>query len=438
VKIRFATNIVSIALLILGSCSREEGNIIIEGQDGNQQMSIFVTDTLTLHTKTVKEDSLPGNGLSYALLGSLNDPIFGNSKASIYADLTIVEPNNQFPNTLEPDSAILFIPSVDGLNFYGDRNYIHNITIAPITENIDPAKTYYQTDSFPLDLNLATQYTGQLINEYKDSLPYRNIKLSPYKGLRVKLSTDFAKFLMNMDSEAYETNAGLDAHLKGIALIPNSTKVGNGSLAVMDLTNIISNSYRAKILLYYSDTQTFMFGFSGKSSVINRGETGPYKSEIQTQLDNPKENYTTTYVQALSGVKTEIQIPYLLNLAKNGNISIQKAEIEFSAKDFDEYFFTAPRLSLFKPFTEGSQRNFLIEDAVSSSNYGGTYNRSNGTYTFTITRHLQNIINAQFFNKEDINLGLYLAVPSDQPVIGARSVIDHTKTRLLITYVKPN
>ena len=156
-KIRFTTNIVSIALLILGSCSREEGNIIIEGQDGNQQMSLFVTDTLTLHTKTVKEDSLPGNGLSYALLGSLNDPIFGNSKASIYADLTIVEPNNQFPNTLEPDSAILFIPSVDGLNFYGDRNYIHNITIAPITENIDPAKTYYQTDSFPLDLNLKLQ-----------------------------------------------------------------------------------------------------------------------------------------------------------------------------------------------------------------------------------------------------------------------------------------
>jgi hypothetical protein len=181
-----------------------------------------------------------------------------------------------------------------------------------------------------------------------------------------------------------------------------------------------------------------MFGFNGKSSVINRGQTGPYTLEIQNQLDNPNNSYQTTFVQALSGVKTEIQIPHLLNLAKDGNISIQSAQIEFAVKDYNEYFFTAPRLSLFKPYAEGSQRNFLIEDAVSSSNYGGTFNKSTGTYTFTITRHLQNIINAHYFNQEDINLGLYLAVPSDQPVIGARSVIDHTKTRLIITYVKPN
>jgi len=438
VKIRFAISVVSIALLFLGSCSREEGNIIIEGQDGNKQMSLFVTDTLTLLTKTINEDSLPGNGLSYSLLGALNDPIFGKSKASIFADLSIVEPNNQFPNTEEPDSAILFIPTVDGLNFYGDRNYIHNLTIAPITENIDPAKTYYQTDSFPVDFSLATNYSGQLINDYQDSLGYRNIKLAPYKGIRVKLSAEFTKFLMNMDSEAYETNSGLDAHFKGLAIIPESKEVGTGSLAVMDLTNVISNAYRAKILLYYSDTQTFMFGFNGKSSVINRGQTGPYTLEIQNQLDNPNNSYQTTFVQALSGVKTEIQIPHLLNLAKDGNISIQSAQIEFAVKDYNEYFFTAPRLSLFKPYAEGSQRNFLIEDAVSSSNYGGTFNKSTGTYTFTITRHLQNIINAHYFNQEDINLGLYLAVPSDQPVIGARSVIDHTKTRLIITYVKPN
>jgi len=35
-------------------------------------------------------------------------------------------------------------------------------------------------------------------------------------------------------------------------------------------------------------------------------------------------------------------------------------------------------------------------------------------------------------------LGLYLAVPSDQPVIGARCVIDHRKTKLHITYTKLN
>mgnify|MGYP003350632238 CR=1 FL=1 len=35
------------------------------------------------------------------------------------------------------------------------------------------------------------------------------------------------------------------------------------------------------------------------------------------------------------------------------------------------------------------------------------------------------------------NLGLYFAVPTDNPIIGARASIDHSKTKLIITYTKP-
>jgi hypothetical protein len=65
-------------------------------------------------------------------------------------------------------------------------------------------------------------------------------------------------------------------------------------------------------------------------------------------------------------------------------------------------------------------------------------NLAAGTYTFTITKHLQNILGAKKFYNENLNLGLYLAVPSDQPVSGARVAIDHSKTKLLITYTKLN
>jgi hypothetical protein len=119
-------------------------------------------------------------------------------------------------------------------------------------------------------------------------------------------------------------------------------------------------------------------------------------------------------------------------------VAIHKAEIAFSVKNYDEFFFAPPRLSLFKPFSKSSNRNFLIEDAVTSTNYGGNYDESDGTYTFDITRHVQNILNSQYFNGIDTNDGLLLAVPTDQPVIGARCVIDHSKTKIHITYSKPN
>ncbi len=422
------------------ACDREQGNIVIDGQGQGNQMGLNITDTLSLVGSTIDEDSLPAKGLSYALVGEVNDPVFGRSKSSLFADLNLVEPNNNFPNTKEPDSAVLFIPAIAGLQHYGDRNFIHRLKIAPITENISSDSVYFQTQSFPVDENLATYYNGQLINEYNDSVNYRKIKLAPYNGIKIKLSSDFAKFLMNMPKDAYETNANLDKYFKGLAIIPENSQLssGQGSFAVWDIQNVISTSYRAKIMLYYDDTSTFLFSFSGKSNAVSQGTTGPYSGELATQLNNPHQNYNRTYAQALGGVKTKITIPYLYNLIADGNIAIQKAEIEFFPVDYTENYFVPPRLNLYKPLNGGSTRNYLLKDALVLSNYGGSYNTKTRSYKFEITRHLQEVINDSVFSSLNTNLGLYLAIPADQPVIGARAIFDHTKTKLHLIYTKPN
>ncbi len=425
--------------LAVVSCERRQDNITLPGQ-GESEIELFVTDTLTFQAKTIDEDSLPGNGVSYFMLGELNDPILGRTKASIYADLDLIEPYADFPNTQEADSAILFIPSVEGLNNYGNILYPLKLNVYPLQQNIESGETYYQTDSFSIDETISTKYVGKLINVYIDSILYKKDTLNPYDGLKIKLSKDFADKLMSLPKEAYETNNGLDEHFKGIAIIPEGNNVApsRGAIGVFDIHNTISLDYRAKILLYFGDSNTFVFGFSGKNQTVNKGETGPYPSDIQEQFNEPDKHYTETYAQALSGVKTKIEIPYLYNLISKGNVAIHKAEISFSVKNYDEFFFAPPRLSLFKPFSKSSNRNFLIEDAVTSTNYGGNYDETGGTYTFDITRHVQNILNSQYFHGIDTNDGLFLAVPTDQPVIGARCVIDHSKTKIHITYSKPN
>lgn len=433
----------SFLLALLGwfsACQKREGNIILPGQ-ANGQLSLVIKDSFVLRTQTVDEDSLPGNGLSYCIVGALNDPLLGPSMASMYADVTLIEPSSSFPNNTEPDSAVLFIPTVDGLNHYGNRNYPLDLVIYPLAEKIEASKIYFQTDTVKTDQSLSSRYVGPLNNTYTDSIVYRKRKLKPYNGLRVRLSEAFAKRLMSLPKEAYETNDGLDKHFQGIAIIPQNTSQipkGDGCFTVFDVNNILSLDYRAKILLYYGDSSTFVFGFSGRNQTINHGKTGPYPTNVTTQLENPDSTYTETYAQALSGVKTRIQMPEILDLVKNQNAAINGAYIEFSVSNYSEYFFAAPRLSLFQPLGPGSKRNFLIEDATALSNYGGIYNASNGTYRFVITRHIQSLLNNQVFNNIDNNMGLFLAVPSDQPVIGARCVIDHSKTKLHITYTKLN
>lgn len=438
------TSKIALYLVLSGlaaSCQKREGNIILPGLNNSGQLSLQIHDSFRLITHTVREDSLPGNGLSYSLIGSVNDPALGPSTASIYADLILIEPNSNFPNTLMPDSAVLFIPTVDGLNHYGNRNYPLELGIYPLTETVDAGKTYYQTDTLGIDKSIKTRYTGPLNNKYTDSMRYRKSKLKPYNGLRVKLSNDFAEKLMSLPQEAYETNDGLDKHFQGIAILPENNyriPAGEGCFTVFDVNNVLSLDYRAKILLYYSDSNTFVFGFAGRKQTLNNGKTGPYPVTVTEQLNAPDSTFIETYCQALNGVKTHVEIPKLFDLISENNIAINNAYIEFSIINYSEYFFAAPRLNLFQPARLGSKRNFLIEDAASLSNYGGVYNPSSGTYRFTITRHLQNLLNDKYFNDLDRNWGLYLAVPSDQPVIGARSIIDHSKTKLHITYTKLN
>ena len=131
-------------LTAFSACKRNEGNIVITGQDSMDQLTLFRTDTFTLKASTVLEDSLPANNLTYVLLGEFHDPLMGKSKASIYAKMNILAPENNFPNAIEPDSALLYIPLVDGLNFYGNSLTKQQIKIYELDETITGSNIYYQ------------------------------------------------------------------------------------------------------------------------------------------------------------------------------------------------------------------------------------------------------------------------------------------------------
>lgn len=433
---------VLVVLMGLAACKKQDGNIIIDGQSNNNQLDIARTDTFTLLANTIREDSLPGNGISYSLLGEMHDPILGKSKASLFAKMIILEPENNFPNNIEPDSAILYIPMVDGLNFYGNPLTKQRLQIFPLDETISSGKVYYQNQNIAYNKQLSANYYGLLFQQKFDSIGYRKEKMGLKPGLMVKLSAEFARSLMQMPAEAYQSNDGLAKHFKGVAIIPENDELlpGEGGYAVLDLANNISLAYRAKILLYYNDTSTFIFGFEGKGSIVNQGKVGPYPQNINDQLNNPNKYYNNTYIQALSGLKTKIQIPYLLNLTTEGNVGINKAEIVFYTDATPNIRqFAPPRLNLYQPLNALSVRNRLIDDATQSpSTFGGVYDEAKKCYRFTVTRHIQNILNDQHFKSLNTNLGMYLAIPTDNPVIGARTGIDQSKTKLIITYTKPN
>lgn len=429
---------ICIVMLSITSCKRQDGNVIIEGQN-LENLGVFRTDTLTLEAKTIREDSLPGNNISYLVLGSMNDPSFGPSRSSIYAKTKIIEPINNFPNTIEPDSALLFIPMVGNNNFYGNRNTIQTLRINPLAESF-VSKIYYQTNTLKTNNNVESIYRGPLFKESIDSIGYQKTKIKLPNGILIKLSKEFARHLQQLPAEAYQTTEGLNKHFKGISIIPESTDLppGEGGVGVFDINNEFSLADRAKILLYYNDTSTFVFGFDGKINSLNHSDCGPFTPEIISELNNPNPQQIT-YIQSMNGLKTWIRIPYLTNLVAEGNIAVNKAEITFhlQGNSFDTRYYAPPRLNLFQPLNDSNFRNSLTRDGATSG-YGGILFEGGNYYKFDITRYIQNILTTQANTGKNIHNGLLLTIPTDAPVTGSRAIIDNSKTKLIITYVKPN
>lgn len=438
-----------VLLLLTGAffaCKRNDGNIIIQGQGDENQLSLNVEDTFTVWASTIDdpEDSTSSEAFSYMLLGSMNDPIFGHSSSSIYTDVDLFEGNNNFPIGTQADSAILFIPFISGINYYGNKLSKQTIQVYQLQNNLNVLANAYTYKSKPaLNGSAVGTYNGSLFFTSKDSIKYKTGKIEHAAGLRVKLSANFANALMNMPANAYNSSAELSNYLKGFALIPENSglNAGEGGFGIFDFPDAPKGTdlgYRPKIILYYRDTDNFVISLSKNSLNINPSRNINFSNPILTQLSNEKGNYPVTYTQALGGVKTWVRIPYLFNLLQDKNIVINKAELVFTVEDgtANNNYFEPPRLNIFKPVNGGSKANSIIADALQGAGIGGEFNQSSKTYTFNIARHLQSLINFKFRENGNANFGLFVSVPSDKPITGSRVVLQKPKLRIMYTRIK--
>src|SRR6267378_8262722 len=79
-----------VAVVALLSSCKKEGNIGLEVQPANDIINAESSDTLTLLTRSCKQDSvrtdettLAISGIYSQMLGSYNDPVFGKTSASV-------------------------------------------------------------------------------------------------------------------------------------------------------------------------------------------------------------------------------------------------------------------------------------------------------------------------------------------------------------------
>ena len=443
-------------LLGIFSCKKETSNIGVNLRPDGGDINAVQVDIKDIITRTVMEDSLRTDSLDANIIGVLNDPIFGETSASVICQPLL--PAFQYDFTgATLDSIVLSlkykqtqsVTGVDQLLVYGDLDDEVAIDIYKIDDDLDPESRYYSNATITLGSKIGT-YTGKFLfyDSIEQIIGTDTFMSAP--ALRVRLDDAFGNELISQSSTTFDSQEDFLDYLKGIALVPRlDQSSSDGAMVALDVNNSSSS-----MVVYYNGNETKDFEFSSSSERINLYNISSPGVDLTTQF-NGSGHFNTTYAQAMGTAKVRIDVPGLDSIIEKGiPVVINEAKLTIRVKPGTlTADYPAPsRMILLEPDPTTGANIPIIDfiDAIlppsvewlASNNYGGSFLSSNESYEFHFNRFLQSLI--ETYNETGINEfnGFNLLIPSDKPITPSRVIFDtdplNNGIELSISYTKLN
>lgn len=400
IKYQILAGIVFVAFLINGCDERNDlGMNLLPSTDLISVNSVVLKDEISSFTHV--EDSVKTDEAARSLLGSLNDPIFGN---------TTINFATQFRLQQYPDYGVN--PVADSIKLYIYYRLVYGDTVTPqkfrvyeLEEGMDRDNNYYQ------DIDLKSMSSDQLLGEI-DYIP--KIKLDSvtadtfYQLITIPLDISLGEKLVMADSTEKINNDVFLEFFKGLYI--ESEKITGDGGAILTLEAASSDNFQGSaLLLFYNndeniaeaepDTLSMPFvvsGFSARVNSITHDYSGtPFEANLNSEI-NPD---SLIYVQSNGGLQSKILIEDLSHWKDSTNTAINKAELIFQIDTIasDIRNFAPPSQLLFTVVDENGDEFLPIDYIFSPAFYGG-YLGEDYTYRFNITQHLQQMIEGQADN----------------------------------------
>lgn len=415
-------------ILFFSSC--EEPSIIgIDIHPQSDKVEVIHTDTVSVWVATKLEDSVPTSQTLYNLVGSISDPVFGKAKASFCTQVVLPTANVIFPLNTVVDSIVL---TLEIKSYYGNNKYADLFTFSVFESGkvIYYDSTYYSNTPFDKKQLLGVK---SFRPNFSDSVYIDGKKYPPI--IRIKLDNSLAKRIIEGSSQGHLLNSStFTEFLKGLIVETNWIEHG-GMIFYIDLISNFSN-----LTLYYKTTdnpqqKTFVFPINNRTARYNLFEfdrqnaASDFLQQLNQSVFVPTDKL---YLQALSSTKINIHFPTVKNLASIKPIIINKAELIFyiDETDFTSTTFPVPAKCVLIKYNKDSSYTFLSD--YNDPTFGGNYHSQSKSYSFTITRHLQNLIRNGY---EDYGIALMVAGAAsraDRVILNGNN--SNKKPKLLITY----
>ncbi len=383
---------------IIGLELRPTGEFIVESND---------TSTLVVHS--IVQDSMITSNYSRILLGSMMDPVFGKTTANYFTQIRL-QPDFidfNFGQNAVIDSLILAL-EYDG--YYGDTNTFQTFRVYELNEKLiaDSGHYYNSSDKLLLSGTEIGRLTFQPMPNVGVALGAGDT-VSPHIRINLsELTSEFGDKFLSTPLNILQDNDLFMDYIYGLGIIADPVNEAGSVLYFnllgtrSDLTIYYHNDASAGIV-YSMDLYDSTYHFNNFDHYNYQDASPEFKAQVLE--GNAALGEENIYVQALGGVYTKINFPFIKNLKTIGKLAINAAELTIKSAEENNGNKAPDRLTLVEINSDGTPSDAIIDLYEGEDYFGGYYDTLNKEYKFQIARYIQQLI-----TKDSTDYGVYLKV----------------------------
>lgn len=414
-----------VATATLISCKKKEYQLGSDVIDQETLLEGTSVDTFDINSYTILEDSIISDNASNVLLGSYNDPLFGEFSSSFYTQLRLagVDPNFGNPSSIVIDS---FVLGLEYLGYYGELDE-QTFEVYELNESLSIDSTYYSSSTVAHNgINLVPAEYSTITPKPLDPTVIGEDSLA--SQLRLYLDTNLARSLIveaTSGSSTFSSNEAFLEFFKGFYITTNnpSQAQGEGAAFYFDINDPSSKA----TIYFHQDTVATSYDLLINSECadfthvqINNSGTAADQVIQDSTLGN-----NTYFAQAFHN-RAALSIPGLQNLPQN--IVVHRADLELPIQ-FQSGHKYQPGINI----SVATRADSLSTDLV---NVGviGIYDDFNKRFNINIREYTQAIVNKTLPLTELVVSPLYFINSAERIVFNGKNTINKKKPRLVLTY----
>ncbi len=382
-------------IFITFSCTKT-GNFTVGEDFVESQTKLQIIDSFRVNMYTVLLDSIITGGKKIAYAGSFKDNYSGTTRCESYFDLAYQTFDEVDPKAVYDSASFIF--DYTGVS-YGDTTSLMTLSLHKLTETYIPFSdgNFYNNTSFAYEPEATSTVSFYPSPNSKEDTILR----FPVNTLGKELFT----YIKDKDPIVSSSESFLD-YLKGFIL----TQGNADDKAIVAFKADESNLF---LKLYYHidqgepEKEEISVTMGPANYQFNHVDFNPAGSPLfqikqQGNIVSSVESDNKGFMQGLVGMVTEFRFPSLQDIFSSQRWKILKAELIFrpASNTYDVfplpkslYIYNTDKLNNFGSILTDAQGNPI----VAAFDYDKEFNE-NTTYTFDITRFLNNELSDLYFN----------------------------------------